>query len=117
MKDFLLRAHEDFQGKERYSQIPSFSIPCVYVQSISSPLPASFILHAIKIVVEMGVDLVKHLPVESGASPVEVAVVELGHAVTDHVARKAAGGGEPRHRCFQQGRALEEGFVRMAEDG
>lgn len=68
------------------------------------PFPASFLLHAAEIVAEMGVE------------PVKVAVIEP-HTVTDHVARKPTGGGQPNHRCFQPGRVLEEGFVRMAENG
>lgn len=65
----------------------------------------------------MGIDPVKDLPVEAGASPVEVAILEPGHAIADHVARKPAGGREAPHRRFEPGWVREEGFVCGAEDG
>lgn len=104
------------QKAQKSADAPHFSIHSF--RSIRFFLPFnSFILHATEIGAEMGVDPVEYLPVEASASPVEVAVLEPRHAITDHVARKPAGGRETRHRRFEPGWVREEGFVCGAEDG
>lgn len=65
----------------------------------------------------MGVDPVEDLPVQAGALPVELAALESGHSVANHVAWKPAGGSEAPYRRFEPGRSHEEGFVRRTEDG
>lgn len=65
----------------------------------------------------MGVDPVEDLPVQAGALPVELAALESGHSVANHVIWKPASGSEARYRRFEPGRSREEGFVRGAEDG